>query len=248
MDDIEVWRVGAWQARRWWLALMTNAIGLVNDSAVLAKMCSYGRAQAMLVLAAEEVARAHFLYDAAQEEWSTPHDTDVWIDVPREVVDMCRPMLSGLQVAERYPAGMSTFWDPDDETGLAFPYSDSAPGGGEIKKQAAGFHVDRTGKLITSPMDIPEGALPLFITLVARGIEMHLAEDRIRHQSARPEEALDLAEFLHVEIFPFAWPEDLKSVLTEEGEKRLGAMTADRIPPPSLTTLRPRPAGWRRRR
>jgi AbiV family abortive infection protein len=41
--------------------MMTNAIGLVNESAALTQVCSYGRAQALLVLATEEFARARFM-------------------------------------------------------------------------------------------------------------------------------------------------------------------------------------------
>jgi AbiV family abortive infection protein len=43
---------------RWAERLMTNAIGLVDDAAVLTLHCSYGRAQAVLVRATEELARA----------------------------------------------------------------------------------------------------------------------------------------------------------------------------------------------
>jgi hypothetical protein len=80
---------------------------------------------------------------------------------------------------------MSTFWDPDDLGGIRLTFSESDPDGVEIKKQA-GFHVDRFGELITSPLDIPEGVITLFITLMARGVEMHLAEDRTRQQAACP--------------------------------------------------------------
>ena len=49
-------------------------------------------------------------------------------------------------------------------------------------------------------MDIPEGDIRMFVTLVARAIEMHLSEESTRQQSARPGEPLDMAEDLHVEI------------------------------------------------
>ena len=60
--------------------MMTNAIGLVHDAAVLAVHCSYGRAQALLVLATEELARARFLYNAAEDEWSRSIESDMWVD------------------------------------------------------------------------------------------------------------------------------------------------------------------------
>ncbi len=183
---------------------MTNAIGLVDDAALLTMHGSYGRAQALLVLATEELARARFLYGAAEDEWSSSIESDAWIEVPAEVMEVGSATQSRLQVARRYPAGMTAFWEPDDDNGFRFPYSESERDGGEIKKQA-GFYVDRAGDLITSPMDIPEGEMRLFVTLVARGIDMHLSEDRMRQPSARPGEPLDTAEDLSMPR-SFRWP------------------------------------------
>ena len=212
MAQVGVDRVDPWRAHRWWLALMTNAIGLVEDAAVLTVHCSYGRAQALLVLATEELARARSLYDAAEDEWSRSIESDMWVEVPAELAEVVGARRFRQQVATRYPAGMAAFWEPDDDNRFRFPYSESERNGGEIKKQA-GFYVDRAGDIITSPMDIPEGDIRSFVTMVARAIEMHLSEDRTRQQSARPGEPLDTAEDLHVEIFPLAWPEDFEALM-----------------------------------
>ena len=198
---------------------MTNSIGLVDDAAVLTLHCSYGRAQALLVLATEELARARFLYGAAEDEWSRSIESDAWIEVPREVVEVGPAPLSQLQVAARYPAGMAAFWEPDGDEVFRCPYSESGRDGGEIKK-LAGFYVDRAGDMITSPMDILEGDIRLFVTLVARAIEMHLSEDRTRQQSASPGDPLDAAEDLHVEIFPLAWPKDFEALMSGAPEHR----------------------------
>ena len=115
MAQVGVDRVDPWRARRWWLALMTNAIGLVDDAAVLTVHCSYGRAQALLVLATEELARARSLYDAAEDEWSRSIESDMWVEVPAEVTEVGGAPQSRLQVATRYPAGMTAFWEPDDD-------------------------------------------------------------------------------------------------------------------------------------
>jgi hypothetical protein len=72
-------------------------------------------------------------------------------------------------------------------------------------------------------MDIPEGEIHVVVTLVARGIEMHLSDDRTRQLSARPGEPLDMAEDLHVEIFPLAWPEDFESLMAGAREERSAA-------------------------
>ena len=225
---------------------MTNAIGLVDDAAVLTGHCSYGRAQALLVLATEELARARFLYGAAEDAWSRSIESDMWVEVPAEVTEVGGAPQFRLQVASRHPAGMTAFWEPDDDNGFRFPYSESERNGGEIKKQA-GFYVDRAGDMITSPMDIPEGDIRLFVTLVARAIEMHLSEDRTRQQSARPGEPLDMAEDLHVEIFPLAWPEDFEALMAGTRAHR-GVAASDA---PDSASVGPRRhqgrTGWLRR-
>ena len=53
MAHVEMEVVDPWIARRWWLALMSNAVGLVEDAVALSLRGSYGRAQALLVLAVE---------------------------------------------------------------------------------------------------------------------------------------------------------------------------------------------------
>ena len=121
---------------------MTNAIGVVDDAAALTTHCSYGRAQALLVLATEELAKARFLYGAAEDEWSKSIESDMWVEVPAEVTEVDSAPQSRLRVTSRYPAGMMAFWEPHDDNRFRFPYSASERNGGEIKKQA-GFSVDR---------------------------------------------------------------------------------------------------------
>ena len=67
----------------------------------------------------------------------------------------------------------------------------------------------------------------MFVTLVARAIEVHLSEYRTRQQSARPSEPLDMAEYFHVEIFPLAWPGDFDALMAGTREHRgVAASTA----------------------
>jgi hypothetical protein len=102
MADVEVNRVSPWRARRWWLSLMTNAIGLVDDAAVLTMHCSYGWAGALLVLATDGQARARFLYGAAENEWSS--------SIQRTCGSRCRRRSRRLVVRRsfgcRWPRGM----------------------------------------------------------------------------------------------------------------------------------------------
>nr|WP_250162116.1 AbiV family abortive infection protein [Micrococcus luteus] len=72
MGEPQVEEVSADFARRWWKSLMANAVALVEDAHALADRGSAGRAQALLVLAMEEVAKARWLYEAAEWEWSAP--------------------------------------------------------------------------------------------------------------------------------------------------------------------------------
>ena len=64
--------IDPWFARRWWHALMANAVRLVEDSALLATRGSHGGAKVMAVLSTEELAKARHLYAAAAREWSKP--------------------------------------------------------------------------------------------------------------------------------------------------------------------------------
>jgi len=69
MGEPQVEEISADFARRWWKSLMANAVALVEDAHALADRGSAGRAQALLVLAMEEVAKARWLYEAAEWEW-----------------------------------------------------------------------------------------------------------------------------------------------------------------------------------
>jgi AbiV family abortive infection protein len=212
MADVEVEVVDPWIARRWWLALMSNAVGLVEDAVALSLRGSFGRAQALLVLAVEEHKRARSLYGVVANEWSKLLDSDELLDVPREVVEMGQLPTSRLHVAQRYREGMAQFWDPEDEDGYRCISGEGDRDAAEIKKQA-GFHVDRHGNLVTSPMDIPVGDIPWVLTQVARGIEKHLHEDRWRHRFAHPDRPLGAVDELCTEIHPFAWPDEFGAAL-----------------------------------
>ncbi|MFG1777754.1 AbiV family abortive infection protein [Micromonospora sp. NPDC049048] len=59
-------------ARRRWKSLMANTVALVEDAALLASHDGPGRAQALIVLAMEELAKARWLYEAAEHQWTAP--------------------------------------------------------------------------------------------------------------------------------------------------------------------------------
>lgn len=83
MGEPQVEEISADFARRWWKSLMANAVALVEDAHALADRGSAGRAQALLVLAMEEVAKARWLYEAAEWEW-----VHLWASTGRNLANL----------------------------------------------------------------------------------------------------------------------------------------------------------------
>lgn len=196
---------------------MANAVALVEDASALAGRGSAGRVQALLVLAMEEVAKARWLYEAAEWEWSAP--LGLYGSAPREpglveVPDGLRatrtPHAEKLQVVEQFASGLGGFWDPqrrieyyqllDLETfrGLARQRN--------LDKQA-GFYVDRAADRIASPLDIPAGGIAEQVRRAAKVIQMHLIQDHTRQQDTSIPGRIDSAEELHQTILPYSNPE-----------------------------------------
>ena len=205
-------------ARQWWRALMTNACALVEDADVLAAHGSTGRAQALLVLAMEELAKARWLYEAAEYQWSRPlglyglePQPAGDIMVPEQLRNRRLPHLTKLQIAEQYASGLGGFWDaarrieyyqlPDL---AAF---ESAARQRNLDKQA-GFYVDRDGEVILSPLEVGAEGIPDLVVLAAQTIEMHLIEDHTRQQEAPDGAAVDSSQDLHWTILPLAHPDE----------------------------------------
>lgn len=211
-------------ARQWWKTLMANAVALIEDSAVLAKHQSPGRAQALVVLAMEELAKARWLYDAAEHEWTaplglygiSPRPANL-IVVPDGLRTTRRPHTEKLQVAEQFASGLTGFWDsarrheyyslPDLETFEATARRRN------LDKQA-GFYVDRAGTSITSPLDAPSGEVEEDIQRAAQVIQMHLIEDHTRQQDAPDITLVNTAEDLHWAVMPYAQPEEFTEFVT----------------------------------
>ena len=220
--------VSAEFARHWWKTLMANAVALITDAAVLAKHQSPGRAQALVVLAMEELAKARWLYEAAEWEWSaplglygTPARPAGTVVVPEGLRTTRRSHAEKLKVAEQFASGLAGFWDParrheyyslpDVETFAASARQRN------LDKQA-GFYVDRSGASITSPLDIPSGDVEGDIQRAARVIQMHLIEDHTRQQDAPDRSLVDSVEDLHWAVMPYAQPEDLAAFLARKAD------------------------------
>jgi AbiV family abortive infection protein len=204
-------------ARHWWKQLMANAVALVEDAALLASNQSAGRAQSLVVLAMEELAKARWLYEAAQWEWNGPlclHGQEyrpagpVW--VPEGLRTTRRPHAEKLQVAEQFASGLRGFWDPGHRIEY-YELPDLASFEATARQRnldkQAGFYVDRSANLITSPLHVPaEGGVET-IKRAAKVIQMHLIEDHTRQQDAPDVGLIDSAEELHWAVMPYSDPE-----------------------------------------
>ncbi|KAB1651456.1 AbiV family abortive infection protein [Pseudoclavibacter chungangensis] len=211
-------KISAELARQWWKTLMANTVALVEDAAVLAEHQSPGRAQALVVLAMEELAKARWLYEVAEYEWTAPLGLYGMkprpagsIIVPEGLRTTRRPHAQKIQVAEQFASGLAGFWDssrrheyyslPDLETFEATARQRN------LDKQA-GFYVDRSGTSITSPLHVPSGEVEADIQRAAQVIQMHLIEDHTRQQDAPDSSMIDSAEDLHWAIMPYAQPDE----------------------------------------
>jgi AbiV family abortive infection protein len=218
-EEIEALQeVAAQFAREWWKALMGNACALVEDAAILAEHDSPGRAQALLVLAMEELAKARWIYQAAEWEWSAPiglygqesrEPRDVV--VPYQLSTRRLPHAEKLAAAEQYASGLGGFWHTDRRSEYYFPADlasfEAAAKRRNLDKQA-GFYVDREGDHLLSPLAIPAGDVGEFLIRAAQCVEMHLIEDHTRQQDASDPTLIDSVQDLHWVILPFAHPAD----------------------------------------
>jgi len=205
-------------ARKWWRALMANACALVEDADALAARGSVGRAQALLVLAMEELAKARWLYGAAEYEWSRPlglyglpPEPAGDVVIPEGLRNRRLSHLTKLQTAEQYGSGLGGFWDAS--RCMEFYQLRDLAAFEAVARQRnldkeAGFYVDRDDDVILSPLEATgEGAQDL-VLLAAQTIEMLLIEDHTRQQDAPDGAPVDSSQDLHWAIMPLAHPQE----------------------------------------
>lgn len=196
---------------------MANAVALVADAAVLASNQSPGRAQSLIVLAMEELAKARWLYEAAEWEWAGPlclygqeHRAAGPVMVPEGLRTTRRPHAEKLQVAEQFASGLAGFWDPErriEYYSLPDLASFEATARQRNLDKQAGFYVDRSADTITSPLQVPANGVMDAIRRAAKVIQMHLIEDHTRQQDAGDVSQIDSAEDLHWAVMPYSDPE-----------------------------------------
>ena len=209
--------ISAQFARQWWKSLMANAVALIEDAALLASHESPGRAQAMVVLAMEELAKARWIYSVAEWEWTAPLGLygqaprpSGQVEVPDGLRTTRRPHAEKLQVAEQLAAGLAGFWDPGrriDYYELPDLETFEATAKQRNLSKQAGFYVDRSDQTITSPLEVPGDGIADDLRRAARVIQMHLIEDHTRQQDCADRDLIDSVEDLHWAVLPYSDPE-----------------------------------------
>lgn len=131
MDQLE--HLDAAFARRWWLELMENCTALLEDAAVLLIHGSPGRTQALHVLALEELAKALWIYESAEDAWTEQHET---VPIPPDLEKRAVKHLPKLMKALTFDHQLEAFWGdysafmdlPPTDTTLTSCSSRWAPG------------------------------------------------------------------------------------------------------------------------
>lgn len=230
--------IAAVVARTWWKTLMANACALVEDAAALAERESYGRARSLVVLGMEELAKARWLYEAGQYEWSKPlglygrvPESAADVVIPDQLRTTRRPHAEKLKTAERFASGLGGFWDEDRRSEYYFP--DDLDVFEEMAKQRnldkqAGLYVDREQCAISSPLDIGSEGIHQLIQHAAQVLEMHLIEDHTRQQDTPDPDQIDSSQDLHYgDILALAHPEEFAAAFgpfeDDDGEGTAGA-------------------------
>ncbi len=109
-------------ARAFWRALVDNAAGLIVDAHTLYPT-SPARAQALVVLAQEELGKSEWIFDACWERWKSRSDEPV--DVPR-LRDHGRSHIEKFATADEASGIIRFFWfvPPDEKPGEVVTVSD----------------------------------------------------------------------------------------------------------------------------
>lgn len=199
-EDIDGQLVPAAEARRWWRYLMDNALGLVEDAHTLLVAGSAGRAQALQVLAMEELAKAVWLYDAAAGDWTARHPMVRVGDADKRAHHLAK-----LTKSLTYEAGLRPFWGDfsgwelldvtnpeaflDHVAKMLEDYQALAAQLNDAKQ--AGLYVDRLAGELRSPAELEPHGLDAAVEKTAEVIMMALIRDQTRMKLEMPADAYD---------------------------------------------------------
>lgn len=166
---------------------MGNVVALLVDAQLLLDHGSPGRAQALGVLAAEELGKAWLLYSEAEHAWAGNLPD---VEIPADFEKQARSHPAKITQAAQYGQGVSMMWEywfasfaseaksEEDLAVIAKQYN--------LKKQA-GFYVDLAGEDVRSPSDVPADGVSGLLSEIAQAANMLLVEDHVRMQNSGEE-------------------------------------------------------------
>lgn len=213
-------------ARRYWRALMENAVGLIRDAAALLDH-SPSRSRSLLILAQEEIGKAGALYDLSLAAWTGSSGT---VTLTARFASMEKTHQPKLVAALSQDEELDSFWgdysahyaefdlDPDEWVAL------SAERTAEREKTArtanqmkqSGFYVDRDGDEIRAPQDQEAGAVLDELVRTAGVAEMLLLQDHTRQKESA--DGYESAQDLHWRVMPYAHPEEFAEWAAAAGD------------------------------
>ncbi|MFI8661843.1 AbiV family abortive infection protein [Rhodococcus qingshengii] len=205
-------------ARQFWLALMTNVAGLIEDARLLFAHESPGRARSLLVLANEELAKAVWIYDASSATWSAGTKTS--IELPEDFATKVRDHFSKILEAERYGSNLGPFWG--DYSSYEEPQSVEDPVVDIARKanweKMGGFYVDMPKNgVVAAPQDVSSAGIEARLVNAAAVALMALITDHTRIQGVDPEFEWNTAtNDLQGRLLPISNPELFDESLMRE--------------------------------
>lgn len=204
--------LSAEDARIWWRALLANSVTLLEDAVALQARNSFGRAQSLGVLAMEEMAKALWISNAAQDVWTAGSGQ---VTMPDEFEKNARKHPPKLLEALLADTELSTFWGDYAETfesgleGLVQHLADAVTATQEAVKELnlakqAGFYVDRQDGIVQSPTETTVDGLTISLPRVARVVEMLLIRDHSRMKFEMAAEDYDSTHDLQTRLLAIA--------------------------------------------
>lgn len=199
-------------SREWWVALITNATDLIADAVILADAGSYGRAQSLSVLAAEEVGKARTVFDHARFTWTS--DGAYNMKLPDDFEQQSRHHLSKLHSYAEYADQLGPFWG--DYSGFeSDEVDDRQPDENELKKlnllKQRGFYVDWKKGDLFQPRDVDSEFVMSVLVEIAQVAEMMLIEDHTDMKRDDVSHVGESTQDLHFMILPIAHAEEIEA-------------------------------------
>lgn len=215
--------MSAENARRFWRALMANAVTLIEDADTLLVKGSAGRSRSLLILAQEELARAQAVYDDASPIWDQAGGTITLTPPPgsKAHLSVSRDHREKIAATDDYARNLAPFWgDYSAWEHGATAEPARVPAEVDAQKQA-GFYVASApgeGGRFTTPLDIDPEPIAAELLRVAQVAEMSLIRDQTRRQDR--DDPDEFVSKLHWLLLPYAHPEEYADFVAHGGQQR----------------------------